>query len=323
MKLQQRNVVLFASAVVFALGLPYIGYSFASGSSSPVANCSQVGTPVGSIAYCNVPIPVTGLHNVKSISAGAYHSLALLNNGTVMAWGYNGDGELGNGSTTNSDRPVVVCAVGTHSCTSTHNELSDVKQVVVGDYFSLALLTNGKVVGWGANYNGQLGDGNYNSADVPVNVRGLQGAVALAVTAGADHSLALFRNGTVRAWGSNSFGQLGDGGYAPSDVPVAVCAVGYTSCSDTHHELTSVVAVAAGAEHSLALLRNGSVVAWGDNESDQLGIGYQSHGTNEPVSVKGLRNVKYISAAALSSMAQLKSGSTISWGDGQKLQWER
>lgn len=94
--------------------------------------------------------------------------------------------------------------------------------------------------GWGDNEAGQLGDGTTMGSDLPVTVSGLKGVVA--VSGGADFSVALISNGTVMAWGYNAFGQLGDGLESSSDVPVAMS------------ELSEVVAVAAGYNHSMALL---------------------------------------------------------------------
>jgi alpha-tubulin suppressor-like RCC1 family protein len=114
------------------------------------------------------------------------------------------------------------------------------------------------VLAWGANQGGQLGDGATERSDVPVGVSGLSGVTA--VSGGADFSLALLSDGTVMAWGENGFGELGDGSTEEkSDVPVAVSG------------LSEVTAIAAGGNHSLALLRNGTVVAWGEGSWGQLG----------------------------------------------------
>lgn len=249
----------------------------------------------GSVHDAETPVAVTGLSDVTQVSAGAEHSLALLANGTVMAWGDNSRGELGNGSTVSSDVPVPVTG------------LAHVTAVAAGDECSLALLADGTVMAWGDGGNGQLGDGKFrNVQDTPVAVKTLTGVTAIA--AGGQHALALLSGGAVAAWGENSDGQLGNGGPpGASDVPVMV------------QGLSTAVAVSAGEEHSLALLSNGTVMARGDNGFDELGQsdgigGIQS--SNVPVQVPGLAGVSAISAGGLFSLALLSGGTVDAWGDG-------
>ena len=124
----------------------------------------------------------------------------------MSAWGYNGFGELGNGTINNSSTPVAVSG------------LSRVVAIAGGGH-SLALLSNGTVVAWGYNAHGELGNGNDTGPDncagspcskTPVAVSGLSGVAAIA--AGSFHSLAVLSNGTVVAWGDNAYGELGNGG---------------------------------------------------------------------------------------------------------------
>jgi alpha-tubulin suppressor-like RCC1 family protein len=241
------------------------------------------------------PVTVPGLTGVTQVSAGTEHSLALLSSGTVMAWGDNSRGELGNGSTTSSDLPVPVSG------------LSGVTAVAAGgNDFSAALLSDGHVMVWGDGENGELGNGHYADSDVPVLVKGLSHVTAIA--AGGESLLALTSAGTAEAWGDNLDGQLGDGGGpGSSDVPVTV------------QGLTGAIAVSAGYQHSLALLSDGTVMAWGDNGFNQLGIsdgigGIQS--SDVPVQVPGLSGVTAISAGGLFSLALLSGGTVDAWGDG-------
>ena len=185
----------------------------------------------GIFAYSGIPVPVSGLTGVTAVSAGQYEALALLSNGTVMAWG--GPAE--------SDVPVAVSG------------LSNVTAISAGAYHNLALLKNGTVMAWGANGNGQLGDGSTEPSAGLVAVSGLSNATA--ISAGLEDSLAVLSNGTVKGWGANEFGQLGDGEHNGSDVPVAVSG------------LSNATSVSAGRDFSLALLRNGTVKAWGANEA--------------------------------------------------------
>ena len=254
----------------------------------------------GTTVNSDVPVAVKGLTGVIAISAGGHHSLALLSNGTVRAWGANEGGQLGNGTTVSSDVPVAVKEAG-------GKELSGVSAISAGGEHSLALLSKGTVMAWGANEEGQLGDGKTTKSDVPVAVKGLTGASA--ISAGGEHSLALLSKGTVMAWGSNVAGQLGDGSEQErSDVPVAV------------EGISGVSAISAGGEHSLALLSNGTVMAWGSDLVGQLGDGSFGASSNTPVAVSELSGVSAISAGARHSLALLGTGTIVAWGynpDGQ------
>jgi alpha-tubulin suppressor-like RCC1 family protein len=156
-----------------------------------------------------------------------------------------------------------------------------------------------RVVGWGLNSSGQLGNGSLTQSDVPVPANGLN--FVTAVAAGQRHSLALLSSATVMAWGNGASGELGDGVYGSSDVPVEV------------EGLTQVTAIAAGANQSLALLSNGTVMAWGGNESGQLGDGNTAE-SDVPVAVKGLTHVIAIAAGGEHSLALLSDGTVMAWG---------
>jgi alpha-tubulin suppressor-like RCC1 family protein len=233
---------------------------------------------------------VSGLTDVTAIAAGFDHGLALLSNGTVMAWGDNSYGELGNGTTTNSDIPVPVSG------------LSGVTAVTAGGDDSLALLDDGTVVAWGDNSYGELGNGTTTSSDSPVAVSGLSGVTA--VSAGLEHALALVSGGRVMAWGNDDAGQLGDGSTdGISETPVAV--TGLTG--------STVTAVSAGLDHSLGLLSDGTVVAWGDNGAGELGNASEVN-SDTPVVVSDLANVTAISAGSNFSLALSSTEHVYSWG---------
>jgi alpha-tubulin suppressor-like RCC1 family protein len=251
----------------------------------------QLGSGPGGVATSNVAVAVPGLTGVKAISAGANHSLALLANGTVMAWGDDESGQLGIGSTKESEVPTAV------------KGLTGVKAISAGANHSLALLSSGTVMAWGENESGQLGTGNLKSSSVPVAVKGLTGVSA--ISAGSNFSLALLSNGTVEAWGNDEYGQLANGSIGEeslSDVPVQVGT------------LTGVTAVAAGAQHGLALMGDHTVVAWGEDGSGELGNGTIQTRQETPVAVSGLSNVAAISAGSQDSVALLGSGAVMAWG---------
>jgi alpha-tubulin suppressor-like RCC1 family protein len=218
---------------------------------------------LGGLRRVGVPVLAALCLGLASASSAAGVSLP----GAVVAWGYNGEGGLGNGTTANSWTPVQVKGVGGVGL------LTGVLAVSAGYEHSLALLSNGTVAAWGDDEWGQLGNGTTTLASsTPTLVLGVSGTGVLssvkAIAAGELHSLALLSNGTVVAWGHNSAGELGNGTMtAYSSTPVPVKGVGGSGV------LSGVVAIAAGAQDSLALLSNGTVVAWGANEYGQLGNG--------------------------------------------------
>ncbi len=218
----------------------------------------------------------------------------------AAAWGSNFFGQLGqetNGPETCpgegcSKKPVEVAGV------------SGITSISAGKNWSLATLSGGTVEAWGENFFGQLGDGTKVASAVPEAVSGLTGVAT--VSAGSGFSLALMEGGTVMAWGRGDLGQLGNG----DSLGPEICAQG-SACSETPVSVTGlsdVVAISAGGSHSLALLGDGTVMAWGANEHGQLGDGTisgpeQCNEDHEPCSAKpvpvpGLSGVVAVSAGA-------------------------
>ena len=195
-----------------------------------------------------------------STLAGDSHTFLLAADGTVYASGYNGNGQLGNGTTLGLStlRPV--------------SGLSGIRSVASGAFHGLALRSDGTVAAWGSNAAGQLGHGSNNSSELNfVTVSGL--ANVAAISAGQYHSAALSNDGSVWAWGSNAQGQVGASSMAATyAVPAQVGT------------LAGVTAIASGGRHNLALLAGGTVMAWGANESGQLGDGTTTQ-RNTPVAV--------------------------------------
>jgi alpha-tubulin suppressor-like RCC1 family protein len=277
--------------------------------------------------------PLTG---VTAVATGTNHSLALLSDGTVVGWGRNGVGNLGNGTWWDSATPVRVCAAGATTCTG---PLTDVVAIAAGGDHSLALLSDGTVVGWGSNYNGQLGDGtggmSVQAKNIPVRVcavgatncaaQPLSGVVAIkaggSVAGTGGHSVALLSDGTVAAWGANYHGQLADGTTTNRTRPVRVCAVGATDCSA--NPLTNATAIGAAGAPSAAVVA-GTVVAWGANNSGQLGDATTTNRTS-PVRVcavnatdctaNPLTGVTGITLGYSHSLALVAGGTVLSWGD--------
>ncbi|GIV95656.1 MAG: hypothetical protein KatS3mg057_0313 [Herpetosiphonaceae bacterium] len=240
----------------------------------------------------------TPLTDIVALSAGGYHSCALLADGTARCWGNNWAGQLGDGTTTDSASPVVVGGA---------TPLMDIVALSVGGYHSCALVADGSARCWGANWSGQLGDGTSTSSPLVVG-----GATPLtdimALSAGDAHSCALLSDGTARCWGANWYGQLGDGTTTDSASPVVV---GGTS------PLTDIVALSAGGVHSCALLADGTARCWGNNWYGQLGDGTTTSSPS-PVVVGGatpLTDIVALSAGWYHSCALLADGTARCWGD--------
>lgn len=227
------------------------------------------------------------LGNVRSVASGGSHSLALLQDGSVWAWGSNGAGQLGDGTNTQRETPVQVAS------------LTNVHRVAAGYGHSLAVGEDGTVWAWGRNHRGQLGDGSTTNRNTPVQVMGL--ANVRDAAAGGAHSLAVAEDGSVWAWGFNHFGQLGDGSTLNRWTPVRVVGI------------TRAHMVAAGEDFSLAVHDDGLIWAWGRNSTGQLGNGTISH-AYAPLQVVGLTNVGSAAAGAHHTVAVRDDGSVWSWG---------
>jgi hypothetical protein len=210
------------------------------------------------------PVAVSGLSSVVAIAAGSDHSLALKSDGTIVAWGANAAGQLGDGTNTQRLTPVAV------------GSLSGVSAITAGSAFSAALRTNAMSTGvtwaWGTNSNGQLGDGTTVSWNTQVS--GAADVVLLAT--GESHVLAFKRDGSAWGWGKNNVGQLGEGSTNQRNTPTRIVG------------LTDLVALDGGwSAHSMTLKAGGSVWTFGSNQYGQLGDGTGANRLT-PVQVTGL-----------------------------------
>jgi alpha-tubulin suppressor-like RCC1 family protein len=314
--------VLTMAGAAPAQAAPNVAYAWGAnnkgqlgdGSTEGPEECSGSSVNEAHTACSTSPIAVSGLSGVTAIAAGgglaaaSGHALALLENGAVMAWGENSEGQLGNGESSGvSDVPVAVCALGETAPCVKH--LEGVTAIAAAGHHSMALLASGVVVEWG-----ELSTGG--RSNVPVEVAGLSGVTA--ITTGGEGSLAVVSGGKVMAWGN---GRLGNGTSTGSTAPVPVCAAGTVGTCPSGPYLEGVSAVAASHVHSLALLSNGAVVAWGKNDFGQLGNGTTTESL-VPVAVSGLSGVTAVAAGNTSadngfspfSVALLSGGTVRAWG---------
>ena len=200
------------------------------------------------------PTTVTGLSGTASVATANYTSCALLSNGTARCWGYNYYGTIGDGTTVNRSTPTAVSGI------------INAVQLAPGSYSSCAVITDGTVRCWGYNGNGQIGDGTTSNRLSPVPVTDLENAVQVSV--GGDHVCATLDDGTAVCWGRNTSGQLGDGTTTQHLTPAPVPGL---------HDVVSLQARGVfdvgPADHTCALLTNGTLRCWGANGYGQLGTG--------------------------------------------------
>jgi len=240
--------------------------------------------------FAPLPAPIQESRAAR-VSVGDAHTCAVTPSGGVKCWGRNYFGELGDG--TNTDRHAPVDVVGL---------TSGVTSISTGIDHTCALTTTGGVKCWGGNYFGQLGDGTTTYRNTPVDVVGLTSGIA-SVSSGGDHTCAVTNSGGVKCWGDNDFGQLGDGTYSDSYVPVDVV------------DLTSgIISVSTGYRHTCAVTTSGGVKCWGSNYYGELGDGTTTY-SNIPVDVVGLTSgVAFASSGYRHTCAVTTSGGVKCWG---------
>lgn len=226
---------------------------------------------------------------VTSTAAGDGHNCAVTNNGAIFCWGYNGYGQLGDGTTEYRESPVQVSGLN-----------GGVMAIAAGGYHTCAATGNG-VFCWGDNNYGQLGDGTTENRSIPVRVNGL-GSGVIALAASETNSCALTDDGKVLCWGNNENGQLGDGTQTDSLTPVMV-----------NNLPGKVIALVSGNWHSCALIDSGGVVCWGDNYEGELGDGTTEY-RESPVQVSGLDSGVIALASGEFHTCALTASAVKCWG---------
>ena len=253
-------------------------------------NYGQLGD--GTTTQRTSPVAVTGLSSgVVSVSSGAWHSCALMTNGSVKCWGRGEWGNLGQGSTSSSYTPVDV--VGLNAVAT---------KVVTTQYSTCALTSVGGVKCWGYGGWGLLGNAASSSSSAPVNVSGMSSGV-ISLAAGGQHLCAIRNSGALSCWGWNGYGQLGDGTTTDRNEPTDVTGLDF-----------GVTAVAPGMYHTCASLATGGVRCWGYNGDGQLGNNSWSS-SYTPVSVYGMTDATTsISSGERHTCVIKTSGALWCWG---------
>jgi alpha-tubulin suppressor-like RCC1 family protein len=244
----------------------------------------------------------TSVYSNKQVVGGYQHTCAILHNGSVMCWGENGYGQLGNGGTGDEHIPVWV-DLGTDRTAVA---------ITAGYTHSCAILDNGSVSCWGKGVNGQLGNGGTSQQNSPTLTSSLgTGRTAVAISAGNIHTCVILDNGLVSCWGQGNNGQLGNGGTSQQNSPTLTSSLGTGR---------TAVAISAGQHHSCVILDSGSVSCWGLGTDGRLGNGGTSQ-QNSPTLTTSLgtgRTAVAIYAGDIHTCAILDNGSASCWGEGSK-----
>ena len=277
----------------------------------------------------------------SSVSAGEGYACGITSTGAAYCWGFNGYGQLGNGTTTQTNVPVPVsggltfasvsarqgttCGVtkpsGVAFCWGRNDAgqlgngtttASIVPVPVRGGYSFISVTAySGHACGvvklgsaycWGSNTEGQLGNGTNVNSSVPVPVSGAQTFTSVSV--GYNHSCGVTKSGAAYCWGSNYYGTLGNNSTARSIVPVAVSG-GYTFAS-----------LSAGGVGNCGVTTAGAAYCWGSNTNGQLGNGTYNQ-SNAPVAVVGGKTFASISAATYNGCGVTTGGTSYCWGDNR------
>ena len=267
----------------------------------------QLGTNVGTTLYSVNAVKVSGISTAVGISVGLYSACASLSSGKVLCWGSGTLGRLGNGSQAGSIAPVEVSGISTATAA-----------IAVGNYHACVVLASGSVKCWGSSGSGALGNGTFsgiNSCTVPndcsltpVTVSGI--STAKKVSAGYSVSCALLTDNSVRCWGANGTGDLGDSTTTNSNVPSSVVA-------------SNVLQISSGSHfHSCAVDSAQSVKCWGFNRYAALGsgsatgpqtCGSYSCSTSATI-VSGINTATMVSAGSAFSCALLSDQTVKCWG---------
>jgi len=269
----------------------------------------------GDTALRKIPTRVEADIDWMSASMGSTHTIAVKFDGTLWSWGANDKGQLGlvdNFGSKLGDQTLPTQI--TEDQDQDGHPDTDWVTVAAGQSYTLVIKKDGSLWSWGANDRGQLGNNSTTDKHEPIQIGSSQD-YWFAVAAGASHSLAIKKDGSLWSWGANDRGQLGNNSTTDEHEPIQI-----GSSQDYWF------AVAAGASHSLAIKKDGSLWSWGANDKGQLGQNNTSNPVLSPTQVPTTFNGSTpvydidwvcIATGAYHSLA-VKSGGTLwAWGDNQ------
>jgi alpha-tubulin suppressor-like RCC1 family protein len=272
----------------FTCALPVTGEAWCWGSNGN----GQLGNGTTTASPNPLPVQVSTAQRFVALSNGGSHSCGLTTAGTAYCWGFNGSGQLGDGTTTSQSTPVAV-------------QGGPYASISAGSQHGCAIAGTGTAACWGSNYDGQVGDGSRTNRLVPTAVSG--NLTFLAVYTGSNHNCGIVTSGALQCWGLNASGQLGDGTRSNLVAPAPIAGgIAFTQIS--------------GAQRtSCGLGTTGTALCWGDNIAGMLGIGFFDFSNAfTPVVVAGGLTFSTISSNSNSvSICGLVTGSSAAycWGN--------
>ena len=244
----------------------------------------------------------------SQFSSGYYHACAVASDSKLYCWGRNHKGQLGNGSTVDSSKPVAVNTTGVLAGKT-------IKQISSGAYHTCVIASDDKVYCWGENSDGRLGNNSTANSPVPVRVNTtgvLAGKTIKQISSGHYHTCAVASDDKVYCWGSNEDGGLGNGSASVSPVPVAVNTTGVLAGKTIKY-------LSAGpAYHTCAIASDDKVYCWGKNKNGELGNGTIID-SNVPVAVNmsGVlagKTIKQMSVGSYNTCVIASDDKVYCWG---------
>ena len=247
---------------------------------------------LGNTTEYSEPQQITDIkEKITDVKTGYYHSIALTEKGEVYTWGYNGNGQLGNGTREDSLVPVKVTG------------LENIAKVNAYKYMTIALTQNGEVYAWGSGYGAKPVKLNFTRKIIDVSGNLVlaenrkaynldetksYGKDLIKVVAGYNHYLGLTSDGEVYAWGSNSYGQLGNGNNTSSSTAVKVVT------PDGKSNMTNIVDISAGDSYSIITDKDGKVYTFGYYGDYRTANTVHS---NKPVEIQDLYKTELVVAS--------------------------
>jgi alpha-tubulin suppressor-like RCC1 family protein len=289
-RLTPVQVTAFTSATVVACGNFHTAVLLADGTVRTFGSNSDGGLGINvSGGTRQTPVPVLNVTNATAVTAGAFHTVVLLADGTVRTFGFNPFGQLGINDTTSRQTPVAVLNISTATAVSSHGS------------HTAALLADGTVRTFGLNSSGQLGINDTTDRYTPVQVFGISSS-ATAIACGYYSTAVLLSNGTVRTFGKNNGGQLGVNDTTNRLTPVQVWGIS-----------SSATFVAVGRYHTAILLSDGTVRTFGRNSEGQLGVN-DTTSRLTPVQVSGITSATALACGRYNSAILLQDGTVRTFG---------
>ena len=245
------------------------------------------------------------IKTIVAITNGASHTIALDSTGQIHAWGLNTNGQLGNNTLTQSQIPINISTVATGSIYNGGGvNIKTIVAIATGASYTLGLDSAGQIHAWGLNTNGQLGNNTLTQSQIPINISTVatgsiyNGGVIktiVAIIAGAAHTLALDSTGQVHAWGANASGQLGNNTLSGNSGTNQTIPINISTIISSSLYNKTIVTIAAGNQHNIAIDSTGQIHAWGYNGQGQLG---NITTTNSPIPI----NISTIATSSIYKM---------------------